>query len=520
METRTCTRNSAHTQTRVIPKLPARTTYGVSGGVHENGGGPAEGVKVTLVLGDRQIASTTTGSDGRYSFTGVVPGVYNLVAEKGGVTMTVKVEVVSANVKVGTITMPQGNTCSVVEVKSDDAAENVEAVVGNLEKVFEKSGDNKPFTNDDKDKVDQGGSVEIKLTVTKKDTDATSDKIKRQLSDETNVGLRLELEVRKTVTPLNGTPTSTVVEDTDILLETIIRLPAALQGKDSYTVYRLHREDVQKLTAAKNDNGEFIEVSSDKTTITIHAKLYSEYVIAYQESNGGNGGNGGSGDGDGGYTPSTPSNISDKTEETTGYRTCLKEGTCPIWPFTDAVPSAWYHDGVHYCIENGLMQGVSTAKFLPDGSTTRAQLVTILWRLEGSPEPADTVSFGDIADGAWYAKAVRWAAGSGVVKGYDNGNIGPDDAVTREQMVTILYRFAQPKGYDVSAGEDKNILSFNDALTVSEYAIPAMQWACGSGMVNGIAQEGEMFLAPKDTTTRAQIATLMMRFQGIFTTAV
>ena len=519
VETRTCTRNNAHTQARAIPKLPSRT-YGVSGEVHEKDGDPAAGVKAMLVLSDRQIASTTTNSDGKYSFTGVVPGVYNLVAEKGDVTVTVKVEVVSENVEVGTIAMPQGNTSSVVEVKSDDAAESVEAVVGNLEKVFEESGDDKPFTNEDKKEVNQGGSIEIKLTVTKKDTDATSDKIKRQLSDETNVGLRLELEVRKTVTPLNGTPTSTVVEDTDILLKTIIRLPAALQGKGSYTVYRLHREDVQKLTAAKNDNGEFIEVSSDKTTITIHAKLYSEYVIAYQESNGGNGGNGGSGDGDGSYTPSTPSNIPDKTEKTTGYRTCLKEGTCPIWPFTDAVPSAWYHDGVHYCIENGLMQGVSTAKFLPDGSTTRAQLVTILWRLEGSPEPADTVSFGDIADGAWYAKAVRWAAGSGVVKGYDNGNIGPDDAVTREQMVTILYRFAQHKGYDVSAGEDTNILSFNDALTVSEYAIPAMQWACGSGMVSGIAQEGEMFLAPKDTTTRAQIATLMMRFQGIFTTAV
>lgn len=519
VETSTCTRNNAHTQARAIPKLPSRT-YGVSGEVHEKDGDPAAGVKVMLVLSDRQIASTTTSSDGKYSFTGVVPGVYNLVAEKGDVTVTVKVEVVSENVEVGTIAMPQGNTSSVVEVKSDDAAESVEAAVGNLEKVFEESGDDKPFTNEDKKEVNQGGSIEIKLTVTKKDTDATSDKIKRQLSDETNVGLRLELEVRKTVTPLNGTPTSTVVEDTDILLETIIRLPAALQGKGSYTVYRLHREDVQKLTAGKNDNGEFIEVSSDKTTITIHAKLYSEYVIAYQESNGGNGGNGGSGDGDGSYTPSTPSNIPDKTEKTTGYRTCLKEGTCPIWPFTDAVPSAWYHDGVHYCIENGLMQGVSTAKFLPDGSTTRAQLVTILWRLEGSPEPADTVSFGDIADGAWYAKAVRWAAGSGVVKGYDNGNIGPDDAVTREQMVTILYRVAQHKGYDVSAGEDTNILSFNDTLTVSEYAIPAMQWACGSGMVNGIAQEGEMFLAPKDTTTRAQIATLMMRFQGIFTTAV
>ena len=518
VETSTCTRNNAHTQARAIPKLPS-CTYGVSGEVHEKDGDPAAGVKVMLVLSDRQIASTTTSSDGKYSFTGVVPGVYNLVAEKGDVTVTVKVEVVSENVEVGTIAMPQGNTCSVVEVKSDDAAENVEAVVGNLEKVFEKSGDNKPFTNDDKDKVDHGGSVEIKLTVTKKDTDATSDKIKQQLSDNTNVGLRLELVVHKTVTPYNGTPSSTVVEDTDILLETIIRLPAALQGKDSYTVYRLHGTEVQKLTAARNANGEFIEVSSDKTTITIHAKLYSEYVIAYQESSGGNGGNGG-GTGGSSYTPPTLSNVPDKTEKTTGYRTCLKEGTCPIWPFTDAVPSAWYHDGVHYCIENGLMQGVSTAKFLPDGSTTRAQLVTILWRLEGSPEPADTVSFGDIADGAWYAKAVRWAAGSGVVKGYDNGNIGPDDAVTREQMVTILYRFAQHKGYDVSAVEDTNTLSFNDTLTVSEYAIPAMQWACGSGMVNGIAQEGEMFLAPKDTTTRAQIATLMMRFQGIFTTAV
>ena len=212
--------------------------------------------------------------------------------------------------------------------------------------------------------------------------------------------------------------------------------------------------------------------------------------------------------------------VIEELDSSAAYTVCAKDDSCPLGAFGDLTAAAWYHDGVHYCLENGLMRGVSGGKFLPDGSTTRAQLVTILWRLEGSPEPADTVSFGDIADGAWYAKAVRWAAGSGVVKGYGNGNIGPDDAVTREQMVTILYRFAQHKGYDVSAGEDTNILSFNDTLTVSEYAIPAMQWACGSGMVNGIAQEGEMFLAPKDTTTRAQIATLMMRFQGIFTTAV
>ena len=105
---------------------------------------------------------------------------------------------------------------------------------------------------------------------------------------------------------------------------------------------------------------------------------------------------------------------------------------------------------------------------------------------------------------------------SGVVKGYDSKHFGPDDAVTREQMVTILYRYAQYKGYDVSIGEDTNILSFNDALTVSGYSIPAMQWACGSGMVRGIAQKGGMLLAPRDTTTRAQTATLLMRFQSAF----
>lgn len=198
------------------------------------------------------------------------------------------------------------------------------------------------------------------------------------------------------------------------------------------------------------------------------------------------------------------------------YTVCAKDDSCPLGAFGDLTAAAWYHDGVHYCLENGLMRGVSGGKFLPDGSTTRAQLVTILWRLEGSPETTGAARFSDVAGGAWYTEAVRWAAGCGVVKGYDNGCFGPNDAVTREQMAAILYRYAQHKGYDVSAGKDTNILSFDDAFAVSEYAIPAMQWACGSGMVRGIAQKGGMLLAPRDTTTRAQAATLIMRFQSAF----
>ena len=208
--------------------------------------------------------------------------------------------------------------------------------------------------------------------------------------------------------------------------------------------------------------------------------------------------------------------VIEELDSSAAYTVCAKDDSCPLGAFGDLTAAAWYHDGVHYCLENGLMQGVSGGKFLPDGSTTRAQLVMILWRLEGSPETTGAVRFGDTAGGAWYTEAVRWAVGCGVVKGYDNECFGPNDAVTREQMAAILYRYAQHKGYDVSAGEDTNILSFDDAFAVSEYAIPAMQWACGSGMVHGIARDGRMLLAPGDTTTRAQTATLLMRFQSAF----
>lgn len=208
--------------------------------------------------------------------------------------------------------------------------------------------------------------------------------------------------------------------------------------------------------------------------------------------------------------------VIEELDSSAAYTVCAKDDSCPIWPFADAAPTAWYHDGVHYCLENGLMRGVSGGKFLPDGSTTRAQLVTILWRLEGNPAPVSAAGFSDVADGAWYAGAIRWAADSGVVKGYDSKHFGPNDAVTREQMVTILYRYAQYKGYDVSIGEDTNILSFNDALTVSGYAVPAMQWACGSDLMTGTRRDGGMALAPRDTTTRAQTATLLTRFQSAF----
>lgn len=193
----------------------------------------------------------------------------------------------------------------------------------------------------------------------------------------------------------------------------------------------------------------------------------------------------------------------------TAYDACPRDNTCPIWPFTDASTTAWYHDGVHYCLENGLMEGVADTLFAPNASLTRAMLVTILWRVEGKPVVNYYMPFTDVDGGAWYAEAVRWAASEGIVNGVTDTSFAPDDPITREQLAAILWRYAKAKGYDVSIGEETNILSYEDFAQISEYAIPAMQWACGAGIINGVT---ESTLVPQGTATRAQAATMLMRF--------
>ena len=192
-----------------------------------------------------------------------------------------------------------------------------------------------------------------------------------------------------------------------------------------------------------------------------------------------------------------------------GASDCPRDETCPMYDFTDLNMAAWYHDGIHYCLEHGLMVGVGAGQFAPNGTTTRAQLVTILWRLEGKPAGDGRVAFADVPEDAWYAEAVRWAAGEGIAVGYGDGTFGPGDPVLREQLAVMLYRYARYEGCDMSVGEDTNILSYVDFADLSEYAIPAMQWACGTGIVNGI---GGGALAPHSTATRAQAAAMLQKF--------
>ena len=175
-------------------------------------------------------------------------------------------------------------------------------------------------------------------------------------------------------------------------------------------------------------------------------------------------------------------------------------------PFPDVTEGDWFYDAVRYAYETGLMDGVGDNLFAPNSETTRAQLVTILYRLAGEPEPGGDSGFSDVAAGTWYTDAVAWAAQNGIVNGVSDTEFAPGDDITREQLVTVLYRYAESKGYDVSASAD--LSGYPDAGQVQDYAQPAMAWAVAEGIVEGV--DGN--LNPAGNATRAQIATILMRF--------
>ena len=175
--------------------------------------------------------------------------------------------------------------------------------------------------------------------------------------------------------------------------------------------------------------------------------------------------------------------------------------------FTDVLEGAWYYDAVKYVKEKGLFNGTSATTFSPNRTMTRAMLVTVLHRLDGTAANASGVSFSDVPAGQYYTNAVAWAASNGIVSGYSKTVFGPDNSITREQLAAILYRYAKSKGYDMSKTADLSV--YTDAGTVSGFASDAMSWAVGNGLINGTSATT---LSPKGTATRAQVATILMRF--------
>ena len=181
-----------------------------------------------------------------------------------------------------------------------------------------------------------------------------------------------------------------------------------------------------------------------------------------------------------------------------------------VEPFKDVKESDWFYEGVKFAAQNGLFDGTSPTTFDPDSNMTRAMLVTVLWRLDGKPAPKSMNSFKDVPGGQWYTEAVAWASENGVVDGVGNNLFDPDGNVTREQIAAIMYRYAGKKGYDTTKRAD--LSKYPDAGQVSSYAKEALSWANAEGLINGTNNGKGDVLDPKGSATRAQVATILMRY--------
>ena len=159
--------------------------------------------------------------------------------------------------------------------------------------------------------------------------------------------------------------------------------------------------------------------------------------------------------------------------------------------------------------KNNIMNGMAADEFGPNVEMTRGMIVTVLYRLAGEPVANKSIPFADVDGAKYYASPIAWAKQNNIVNGMDDTHFMPDSQITREQLVAILYRYAKAKEIDVSVGENTNILSYEDFNELSEYAISALQWGCGSGLIKGRTNST---LSPKGTATRAEVATMIMRF--------
>ena len=183
---------------------------------------------------------------------------------------------------------------------------------------------------------------------------------------------------------------------------------------------------------------------------------------------------------------------------------------CPAAAFSDVRKTDWFHEAIDYMVEHGVMNGTSDTTFEPEAAVSRGMLATILWRQADSPTADDAMPYLDVAPDAYYAGAIRWAADEQIVTGYDETHFGPEMPVTREELTAMLFRFARSQGME-SVNLSEHLTSFSDAPQVSDFAVPALNWAVGSGIILGDSG----LLAPQDTVTRAEAAQMLMRYMEL-----
>lgn len=178
-------------------------------------------------------------------------------------------------------------------------------------------------------------------------------------------------------------------------------------------------------------------------------------------------------------------------------------------PFNDVKEEDWFYESVKYANENDLFKGTTETNFNPRAPMTRSMMVTVLWRMEKEPVVNYLMTFEDVNQEEYYAEAIRWASSEKIVQGHSTTEFKPDEMISREEMVTMLYRYAIHKEMDMEVTEEADLTKFIDSNAISDYAMEAMKWSVSKGIINGIS---EISLAPTTLTARCEVATVIMRF--------
>ncbi len=502
--------------------------YAVSGTV-ANGAGATVSLQGTAF-------TTTADAEGNFEFADVPNGQYNMVVESGEKKVTTQIEVKGGDVADVAVALPTKNISTTIVPEASNAPD---VVVGKIDEATETivEGTVKDDVSGDEvdvnETLDAGGSVEVKVTISdivdkiisivEDIKDAVEDKIdeaKENIKVDSLAGVKTEVIVKDNTDTEKGKETKKEITDDSGKKQTMhYAFSYSPSAKSNFVV-------ISADPVAQTVNATYTQVSSpeaatpgtfyvDELNEVIHVfteEATADFALAYVDQNE--------------IVTDNPNQNEqapdDNTQGTTTpgisrpgsggiYNPSYEEDTVvdvAKWPFTDVNAGDWFYEGVAYSYNNGIFKGTTASTFDPNAAITRGMLVTVLGRHDGvSDNSAFENVFADVASGEYYAAHIAWAAKNKIVTGYGDGNFGPNDIITREQMATIMYRYMQYKG--LAKNEDLSAaLTYSDASAIADYAVEGVKYCYLKGIMTG--KEGNNF-DPNGSATRAEVATVMMR---------
>lgn len=516
----------------------AASTYTVSGTVIDDqtpASGTVSGAQVKVLKGGVPIGTATTAGNGTFSIAGVPDGVYTLIvtANSGTPEVTAAVAVNGGNVNVGTVTLPMGKKSALLNVVGADitpvAADGLNSLLS----------DSTIIDSNAQNTLDNSGTVEIVLTVQPSADTAGQAKVQAAMSSGGYTsGSILDVDLTRTSIDSNGiVQEQTAITSTNTLIKLFVPLPAELQGKNSYVVYRAHDYGsglvADTITATPNAGGEYIAIDSAKTQIIMHVKYFSTYAIAYSSGSVSPSGGGRAGTS---YSIAVPTEGSGSEKDLPYYldakgnkvflgfssdsggtmKYIAPEGKTVQFSknpksFTD-ISGHWGKSSIDFVTQRELFLGTGDAAFSPNAGMTRGMFAAVIGRLYersyGMLTQTGISTFTDVSSGAYYSEYVNWAAANGIISGIGNNKFAPDRKITREEMAAILYRFAE--FLKVSGADTEGVqLSYPDASEISSWAVDAAKYCQQTGIITG--RESGAF-APEKTATRAEVSAILGRF--------